>query len=400
MLRTYIQTDTLVPVWHVADHGGDGVTTSSRVKLGWEVPDDRWAEYTAKVEEEWGESRLYAGVQIEKSWREYRDVHPLEDHANRLLEAAGLPRETDKNKNPTKIPSLANTESNRQFVRVHEDVKQEMEQYATANSLPKHEVLRGVIAWYLGGSREERLVEKFDRVVPEAENAFVEATDDGPNTADGLSKSERVTRKIARFLGDSFSENNLEDAINAETTGTDYYHDEYMSRVVEYKGVKRWERNDAPDLFFPLETWRTKKMIEIVSALGGGYETSPPAFSPEELVKAVERAGIEECSENRKKTINRYKDRIVERFGFAWSDETEKFEPMDILDAETESNSNAGVADDVVVSDIGGGDASGDADSGSTTVTDRLDDLAAGTPVRADGGDNGGMTHRDSGMDN
>jgi hypothetical protein len=42
---------------------------------------------------------------------------------------------------------------------------------------------------------------------------------------------------------------------------------------------------------------------------------------------------------------------------------------MDILDVETESNLNAGVADDVVVSDTGGGDAIVDADTGSATVT-------------------------------
>ncbi|EMA04286.1 hypothetical protein SAMN05443574_13511 [Haloarcula vallismortis] len=369
-----------MPVWHVAAHGVVGVTTSSRVKLGWEVPDDRWAEFTEKVEEEWGESRLYAGVQIEQSWREYRDVHPLEDHANRLLEAAGLSRETDEKKNLPGVPSLADTESSRQFVRVHEDVKQEMEQYAAAHGLSKHEVLRGVIAWYLGGSREERLVEKFDRVVPEAERAFAEATDDGPETADGLSKSERVTRKIARSLGDSFSENDLEDAIDAETTGTDYYHDEYTPRVVEYKGVKRWEKGSGPDIFLPPETWRAKQTTEIVSELGGDYETPPPAFTRQEFAQAADRAGIEVSPENRE-TVNEYKDRVLDRIEFAWSEETEQFEPVDDPDAETGS---APPTDDVEATDDGDVDA--DADTEPVTVTDRMDDLEGATQIRADGG--------------
>ncbi|WP_408957548.1 hypothetical protein [Natrinema sp. 74] len=370
------------------------MTTSSRVKLGWEVPDDRWAEYTAKVEEEWGEYRLYAGIQIEVSWREYRDVHPLEDHANRLLEAAGLSRETDEKNNLSGIPSLADTESSRQFVRVHEDVKHEMEQYAAANDLSKHEVLRGVIAWYLGGSREERLVEKFDRVVPEAERAFAEATDDGPDTADGLSKTERVTRKIARSLGDSFSENDLEDAIDAETTGTAYFHDEYTPRVVEYKGVKRWETDDRPDVFLPPENWKEKQTTEIISELGGDYETPPPAFTREEFAQAATNAGIEVWPENRE-TVNEYRGRVLERIEFAWSDETEQFEPVDDSDAESKSNLNADEVDDVKASVASEGDANADADTNPVTVTDRMDELEGATPVRADGGDSEGMTQQD-----
>jgi hypothetical protein len=304
-----------------------GVSSSSRVKLGWEVPDAQWSGFTEKVEEEWGEARLYAGIQIEESWREYRDIHPLEDHANRLLEAAGLSRETGEEKNLPGVPPLANTESSRQFVRVQEDVKQEMEQYAAAHGLSKHEVLRGVIAWYLDGGREERLLEKFDRVVPEAERVFAEATDDGPDTADGLSKSERVTRQIARSLGDSFSEADLVNAIDAETTGTDYYHDEYAPRVVDYKGVKRWERENGPDVFLTPEAWTAKQTTEIVSELGGDYETNPPAFTREEFARAADRAGLEVSPENRE-TVNEYKDRVLERLEFEWSDETEKFEPL------------------------------------------------------------------------
>jgi hypothetical protein len=342
------------------------------VKLGWEVPDDRWSEFTEKVEEEWGEARLYAGIQIEESWREYRDIHPLEDHANRLLEAAGLSRETGEEKNLPGVPPLANTESSRQFVRVHEDVKQEMEQYAAAHDLSKHEVLRGVIAWYLDGSREERLLEKFDRVVPEAERAFAEATDDGPDTADGLSKSERVTRQIARSLGDSFSEVDLASAIDAETTGTDYYHDEYTPRVVDYKGVKRWERENGPDVFLTPEAWTEKKTTEIVSELGGDYETDPPAFTREEFARAADRAGLEVSPENRE-TVNEYKDRVLDRLEFEWSDETERFEPLGDRGEETESTAEE---DDV----------DGDGEAETVTATDRMDALEGATQVRADGG--------------
>ncbi len=379
-----------MPVCHVAAHEVVGVTTSSRVKLGWEVPDDRWAEYIAKVEEEWGESRLYAGIQIEESWREYRDIHALEDYANRLLEAAGLSCETNGNKNPTEVPSLANTESSRQFVRVHEDVKQEMEQYASANRFSKHEVLRGVIAWYLGGSREERLVEKFERVVPEAEKAFAEATDDGSDTADTLSHTERVTRKIARSLGPSFSEDDLEDAIDAETTGTSHFHNKYTPRVVEYKDVKRWERDNAQDVFFPPNTWKSKKTTEIVSELGGDYETPPPAFDSEEFVRAAHRAGIEVSSENRI-VVNEYKDRILNRFEFAWSERTEQFEPVDGSDVEAESKLNTDERGDVV--DVYEDGAASTLNRES--VTERMDELEGATQVRADGGDSDGMNQQD-----
>ena len=368
-------------VWHVATHEVVGVTTSSRVKLGWEVPNDRWAEYTDKVEEEWGETNLYAGIQIEESWREYCDVHPLETYVNRLLEAAGLSREVDGKNNFPSIPSLADTESSRQFVRVHEDVKHGMEQYAAANDITKHEVLRGVIAWYLGGSKEERLIEKLERVVPEAERSFAQDTDDGSDTAGDLSKTERITRRIARSLGNSFSEKDLKNAIDAETTGTDYYHNEYTPRVVEYKGVKRWEYDESPDIYLSSEIWEKKKTTEIVSNLSGDCEMSPPSFTKEEFAQAVYHAGIEVHSNNRE-VVNKYRERVLERIEFAWSDETEHFEPVDDSNIETRSNPSADNEDDT----------DADVDSEPTMISDETARDEDAIQTRADGGDSEDMT--------
>ena len=362
------------------------MTTSSRVKLGWEVPNDRWAEYTDKVEAKWGDTRLYAGIQIEESWREYRDIHPLESYTNRLLEVAGLSREADGKNNLPGIPSLADTKSSRQYVRVHEDVKHGMEQYAAANGLSKHEVLRGVIAWYLGGSTEERLIDKLERIVPEAERAFAEVTDDGPNTPDGLSKSERVTRKIARSLSDRFFEDDLETAIDAKTSGSDYYHREYKSRVVKYKGVKRWETDNNPDVFLPPEMWKTKKTKSIIFNLGGDIKTLPPAFTKDEFAEAAEGAGIEVNMENWE-SVNEYKKRVLKYIEFGWSDETEQFEPVDDWDAETELNPVAAEMDDVESYDVGDSDVDTDADTESATVSDRMDKLEDATKVRTDGSD-------------
>jgi len=357
-----------------------GVTTSSRVKLGWEVPDDRWAEYTAKVEEKWGETRLYAGVQIEESWREYRDVHPLESYANRLLEAAGLSRETHgKNKFPS-VPSLADTESSRQFVRVHEDVKHGMEQYAAANDLSKHEVLRGVIAWYLGGSTKERLIEKLERVVPEAERAFTQVTDNDSDTVDNLDHTERLTREIARSLGDRFYENDLKKVINAKTSGTNHFHRVYTPRVAEYKGVKRWENDDSPDIFLPLETWKSKQTRLIVSHLGGDMYNPPPAFTINEFAQAAENAGIEAKMENWE-TVNEYRVRVLKYIKFTWSDETEQFEPVDDWDAEVHLNLNTAEPNN---GEIGYLDPSVDTDS--ITVSDQISKVEESTMFRTDGG--------------
>ena len=357
------------------------MTSSSRMKLGWEVPDDRWDEFTTKVAEEWGEASLYAGIQIEQSWREYRDIHPLEDYANRLMEAAGLSRETNEKNNLPEIPSLADTESSRQFVRVHEDVKQEMKQYAAAHDLSNHEVLRGVIAWYLNGSREERLVEKFERAVPEAERAFAEAIDDGPDTSDGLEHTEKRAREIARCLGDSFTENELADAIDDKTSGSNYFHRVYTSDVAEYKGVRRWEKDDAPDLFLPLETWKRKMTSEIISELGGDHETSPPAFTKVEFAEAAKRAGLDVTSENHE-TVNECRDRVLERIEFAWSEKTEQFEPVDAIDEKAESNPNTAETGD---EESDGSD--DDVETKSINVTDLRDRLEGGAQIRADGGD-------------
>ena len=375
-----------MPLWHVAAHVVVDVTTSSRVRLGWEVPDDRWAEYTAKVEDEWGESSPYQGIQIEVSWREYRDIHPLEDHANRLLEAAGLSRETDEKNNLSGLPSLAGTESNRRYVRVHEDVKQEMEQYAAAHNLSKHEVLRGVIAWYLGGSVEERVIEKLDRVVPEAERAFAEVTGDDSDAVEDLNHTERLTRKIARSLGDNFRKDNLENAIDSETTGTKHYHEKFTQRVVEYKNVKRWETDEGPDHFLTPETWKTRQTREIEFELGAGHDTPPPPFTPDEFKFAAGRVGID-TSPNNQQTVYEYRDRLLDSIGFEWSDETEKFEPVDYSDGETESKPNLNERDEEEVSNADKSDPYPDADTESTTATRRMEELEQATQVRADGGD-------------
>lgn len=349
------------------------MTTSSRVKLGWEVPNDRWAEYTAKVEEKWGETRLYAGVQIEESWREYRDVHALESYANRLLEAAGLSHEVDGKNNFPSVPSLADTESSRQFVRVHEDVKHGMEQYAAANDLSKHEVLRGVIAWYLGGTREERLIKKLERVVPEAERSFAQDTDDGSDIANGLPKTERTTREIARSLGNSFSEKDLKRAINDKTSGTDHFHNKFTPRVVEYKGVKRWEYDESPDIYLSPEVWERKQTTEIVSHLVGDCEGPPSPFTKKEFTRALCLAGIEENS-NSREAVNKYKDRVLERIEFAWSDETEYFEPVNNSNIETRPNPSADNEDE------------SDLNADSEPVADKMAKLENATQIRADGG--------------
>jgi hypothetical protein len=149
--------------------------------------------------------------------------------------------------------------------------------------------------------------------------------------------------------------------------------------------------DDEPDVFLPPETWEAKQTSEIITELGGDYETPPPAFNKKEFVRAACRAGIETGTDNGE-MLNKYKDRILNRIEFAWSDRTEQFEPVDGSDVEAEPNLDTDKA-----SDVGEDDAAVDVDTES--VTDRMDEPEGATQVRADGGGDSDDTTQQERMD-
>jgi hypothetical protein len=354
------------------------VSATSRVQLGWDAPATKLYRFKQKVESEWGGTSPYVGIQIEQSWREFRrsdEQHELEAIADDILEATG--RSPDRNEKKIFGQSFS-SETDKVWNRVHEEVKEEMSAYAAECNVPKHVVLEGVIDWYLDGGRVQKVIDKLDAVVDDIKDTFAVVSGD----ATAKSKSERITIAIANRLGPGFHEEDLGEAIHAETSGTDYYHEEYTGRVIDYKGVRRLKKPDSPDIFLPESTWKAKKTGEIIDNLGGNPEkNTAPTFTDHELADAAGHAGIEVDPDN-PEMFREYQDRVLDRLGFVWDDELEQFIPRD--DAETELGPDESVDDARTV-------------DGSVSVRDdvesRLDEISE-APV-ADGGNHVDDRHLD-----
>jgi len=306
-----------------------------REQLGWKVSAELWARFEGRVASEWGGASPYTGIQIEQSWREYHSdggKHPLEEITEDIVAATGRSPNHVREKN-LRAAIDVDAETTTVWVRVHEDVKEEMAAFANASQVPKRAVLRAVLIWYLDGGRDTRVREKLERVVDDIEAAYEMI--DGESVS--LSKTERITRAIATRLEARFSEKRLGEAIDAETSGSDYYHTEYSPRVIEFKGVKRIEHDDRPDAFLPPEQWQNWKAGEIIDALGGDstVDVAPP-FTKQDFLEAANQAGFDQVDMS-DETL----DRILDRLNFRWNETDEQFELITDGDDETSTSGNS-----------------------------------------------------------
>jgi len=327
------------------------VSEPTRVQLGWDAPVSKLERFEAAVESEWGGTSPYVGIQIEQSWREYRrsdEQHRLEAIADDIVEATGRSSARSEKKN---LPRTGSTETDKVWNRVHEDVKEEMSAYATECNVPNHVVLEGVIDWYLDGGREQSVIDKLDGVVEDIQDTF--ATVNGDATE--MTKAERTTIAIANRLNDQFTADELGDAIDAETSGSDYYHDQYTERVIDYKEVKRLEITEGPDIFVNESVWKARLTGEIIDNLGGNRETNTaPDFSKHDLADAIGHAGIEVSQEN-SDTVNEFRERVLDRLDFVWVEDAQRFtsEPSGGFDTELSSYSASSITAGQSWDDVG-----------------------------------------------
>jgi hypothetical protein len=363
------------------------VTDAHREQLdGWGVVEADWEQFEENVAEKWGTARPYRKRELEDAAREFLDTDefaPLEERVRRVAEATGRSRRASEEKNLlTRSAGAART---RVWVSIHPDLKAGVEAFAQENDLPKWEVLTAVVREYNDGGRAQRLRDRLSpEVVTEVENGLA---DIDAGATDGLSKSERVEIAIAQRLGEQFSEADLADAIDTETSGSDYYHERYAPRVIERKDVKRWEKGDGPDVFLRPETWAAKLTTEIIARLGIDDTNPTTPFSRKEFARAADAAGVEASEENRE-NLNDYKVRVCARLDYEWNDAAEAFIPMSAGNADP---------DDTASEESPPADATPGVDGDRTDIADtetdvaaEMDALAAATPLRSDGGEDGG----------
>lgn len=342
-------------------------------QLGWTVPAAEFERFEEAVAEN-AASAGRAASELERAWFEFAETDELEEYADEALALAGHPRDAArKNKNPLRVSSSADVETRTCWLRVHPDVKAAMKAYADKHDEPPHVVLRAVMTWYVDGTREQRVRRKLARAMPSLRQFASEATDGERGESMGV--TERRTVEIAKRLGPVFNEAELHDAIAEQGLDSAPSVEKYTGKVADYKGVRRWEYDDEKaDMFFPPEKYREKQTSEIINALDGDAladegptdaEGDPTGFTKQAFANAAGTTGVEISDANRE-TVNDYRERVLARLDYAWSDPHHAFVPA----ATARAAPNQSEAETDAESD-----ASGDTDAESETTTE-TDDVA------------------------
>lgn len=326
------------------------MTDAEREQLGWGVVRHDWVQFRDNVVEKWGIEDPYAKNELERAAREFLgndEYAPLDDRVRRVVEVTGRSRTGGEEKNPL----TRSSEGGRVTVykSIHGGLKSNLAAYAHENNLQKWEVLTAVVREYNNGGRAQRLLDVLTLdVVSEVEDGFVNSA---TTSNDNLSKSDKVEISIAQRLGDQFTETELKNAINDETSGSDYYRNEYAPRVIERKGVVRWVTDDGPDIFVSPESQMKWKAIEIIDELGISEDSPSKPFTRSEFAQAVDAVGIEVSTENKSK-VNEYRDRVLNRLDYVWDESAQQFAPrtnIDTTDAEVPADETRSVSDQLDV---------------------------------------------------
>ena len=237
------------------------MTGDDRPQLQWSKPPE-WDRFEEAVVEKYGARSPYCGFVIDRAWREFDERHPAEDLAERLRVAAGLPREAGRTHTGGPLTRARTDErgEGRVWVRVGEDTKDGMAEFAHEKGVGTHEVLRAVVLWYLEGGRDGRLRRKLERAVPEAEAAFDRLEGDDTTTP-----TEARTVRIARRLTErhenlEITETDLEAAVREEAGADARTVEKYTELVTDRLDVR--EHPNQPDGLTTLY-WPAHKVAEL-----------------------------------------------------------------------------------------------------------------------------------------
>lgn len=221
---------------------------TGRVKIGWHVPTDEWDSFTNYVVDRHGQIAGYVGDEVERAMREWVDADDyasVEDLVDRLVEAAGrTPANLSQKKSATTTPPT-DGDTTKVQTRVDADLKADFAAHAKrdADERPGLVLARALRARRHGG-RARRLRDKLERVVDDAEALLAEVAGDG-----GASLQEKRTAAICHRLGNQFTRDDLEAAIEAVAGGSEPTIREYTDRV--FDRLDYAEHPNADDLFIP-----------------------------------------------------------------------------------------------------------------------------------------------------
>jgi len=223
------------------------VGVTSREKVDWRVPSEEWDAFIDFVHREHGEIKGYVGREVERAMREWidsDDFAPVEDRVDRLVQAAGrTPADLSQKKRASTPPGGEDT--TRVTCRVDTRLKEDFAGFVKRTSDDRLGVaLARALRQRRSGGRAQRVLDKLDRVIDDAEDLLAEVAGDGD-----LSLREKRTIAICDRLGPQFKQSDLEDTI-ADVVGDSPptirdYTDKVLDRL-EYV-----QHPNTPDLFVP-----------------------------------------------------------------------------------------------------------------------------------------------------
>jgi len=218
------------------------------VKVGWHVPTNEWDSFTDYIVDKHGQATGYVGDEVERAMREWVDTDDyasVESLVDRLVEAAGrTPANLSQKKSATTTPPT-DGDTTKVQTRVDADVKADFAAHAErdADERPGRVLARALRERRHGG-RARRLRDKLDRVADDAEALLAEVAGE-----DGASLQEKRTIAICHRLGNQFTRDDLEAAIEAVAGGSEPTVREYTDRVIDRLDYSK--HPNADDLFIP-----------------------------------------------------------------------------------------------------------------------------------------------------
>lgn len=248
------------------------------VGLNWKAPPE-WGRFLEAVAaDNHGYTSPYAGIAIERSFYEYREVPDAEQYANRLLEAVGRRGQDTREKRPQTRPGDGGDDGRRATVRVAREVKQDMAAYAAETGSAKHDVLRAVVCWYLDGGLLGLLTDKLEVAVPDVEKLSNELNS-------GDDRGLTAEKKKRRWLADELTADDGPGAFTHDDFGqkleampyrggdTEHMRETHLQPVLNRIGYTEHPNN--PALFVPEEQAREYAEEQGIDPDAPAFERKP-----------------------------------------------------------------------------------------------------------------------------
>jgi hypothetical protein len=224
----------------------------SRAKIDWRVPSAEWESFVEFVYCEYGDNERYVSREVEQAMREWADLDglaPIEKRVNRLVRAAGRTVEDSSEK---KIASTSpeDEDTTRVSHRVDAQVKNDFAEFVSQTTGDRLGlVLARALRQHRMADRPQRLLNKLNRVVDDAESLLAEMSED-----DKLNTRQKRTIAICNHLGDQFTRSELEDAIRSVVGDSPPTIRDYTEKVLARRNAVKHPNNS--ELYIPEATVR------------------------------------------------------------------------------------------------------------------------------------------------